>query len=153
MPTGAAGELYLGGAGVARGYLGRDELTAQRFLADPFVPGGRLYRTGDLARWLPGGELEFLGRTDHQVKVRGFRVELGEIEARLAGCPGVRDAVVVLAAPAPDRRRPAAGRPTTGVTDDRPVRRPPDRARAWLAEALPGAPGAGRLHAAGRAGR
>ncbi|MDT0528003.1 amino acid adenylation domain-containing protein [Micromonospora sp. DSM 115977] len=95
VPDGVVGEIHIGGAGVARGYLNRPELTARRFRANPFVPGERLYRTGDLGRRLPGGELEFLGRDDFQVKVRGFRVELGEIESRLAATEGVREAVVV----------------------------------------------------------
>jgi amino acid adenylation domain-containing protein len=96
VPPGVAGELYIGGLCVARGYLGRPDLTAERFVPDPWERGGRLYATGDLMRHLPDGRLEFLGRRDEQVKVRGFRIELGEIEAALALCPGVREGRVVL---------------------------------------------------------
>ncbi|MEU7856412.1 amino acid adenylation domain-containing protein [Nonomuraea sp. NPDC049141] len=94
VPIGTPGELYIGGVQLARGYLNRPGLTAERFLPAP--GGGRLYRTGDLARWLPSGELEYLGRTDHQVKIRGMRVELGEIEAVLRGQPGVTGAAAKL---------------------------------------------------------
>jgi len=95
-PVGTRGEIYVGGAGVARGYLNRAELTAERFVPDPFSDeaGARLYRTGDLGRWRAGGEVEFLGRVDHQVKVRGFRVEVEEVETELEAHPGVRSAVV-----------------------------------------------------------
>ncbi|MGH9499164.1 MAG: non-ribosomal peptide synthetase [Terriglobales bacterium] len=97
VPAGVSGELCVGGIGVARGYLNQPELTAQKFIPDPFSsePGARLYKTGDLARSLPSGDIEFLGRTDDQVKIRGFRVELGEIESVLGKFPGVRDAAVV----------------------------------------------------------
>ncbi|MGZ3457803.1 MAG: thioester reductase domain-containing protein, partial [Archangium sp.] len=98
VPLGVPGELYLGGVGLARGYLHQPELTAERFIPDPLGgdSGERLYRTGDRARWLPGGSLEFLGRTDHQVKLRGFRIELGELESALRQHPEVKDAVAMV---------------------------------------------------------
>ena len=123
MPIGVPGEVHIGGAGVCRGYRNRPELTAERFVPDPFsdLPGARVYRTGDLARWLADGTIDFLGRVDHQVKIRGYRVELGEIESALRQHPGLRDAVVVAREDKPGQRRlvgytvPVAEAP--GVTD------------------------------------
>jgi amino acid adenylation domain-containing protein len=99
VPAGAVGEFFIAGDGLARGYLRRADLTAERFLPDPYGPqaDARMYRTGDLGRYLPDGDIEFLGRSDHQVKLRGFRIELGEIEAALCDCPGIREAVVTIA--------------------------------------------------------
>ena len=102
---GAVGEIYIGGANVARGYLHRDELTAQRFIDDPFAPGERVYKTGDVGRWLPDGTIEYLGRNDDQVKIRGFRIELGEIESQLALHPNVRKAAVIAREDAPGQKR------------------------------------------------
>ncbi|MFI6846764.1 amino acid adenylation domain-containing protein [Kitasatospora sp. NPDC050467] len=100
LPVGVAGEVHIGGVGVARGYLHRPELTEERFLPDPYgPPGARLYKTGDRARWLPDGSLEFLGRVDHQIKIRGYRVEPGEIQEQLRRHPGVAEVVVIAADP------------------------------------------------------
>ena len=95
-PIGISGELCISGEGLARGYLNRPELTAEKFAENPFLPGERMYRTGDLARWLPDGNIEFLGRIDHQVKIRGLRIELGEIESRLLEIELVEEAVVIV---------------------------------------------------------
>jgi amino acid adenylation domain-containing protein len=131
-PVGVAGELLIGGPELARGYLGRPGLTAERFVPDAFGgTGGRLYRTGDLVRWSPDGELEFLGRVDDQVKIRGFRVELGAVEAALAACPGV---VAAAAAVRPDQQ---GGTSLVGyvVTGAEPVETA--ALRAWCAQTLP----------------
>jgi non-ribosomal peptide synthetase component E (peptide arylation enzyme) len=110
VPVGVPGELCIGGAGLARGYLNQPGLTADRFIPHPFAvePGARLYRTGDLARYRPDGNIEFLGRIDHQVKIRGSRVELGEIEAVLRQHPAIHEAIVATTEAGPDDRRLAA---------------------------------------------
>ncbi|MGW8460335.1 non-ribosomal peptide synthase/polyketide synthase [Bacillus atrophaeus] len=94
VPIGVPGEIYISGAGVARGYLNRPELTAEKFVDDPFVPGAKMYKTGDLAKWLPDGNIEYAGRMDEQVKIRGYRIELGEIEAALHQAEAIKEAVV-----------------------------------------------------------
>ena len=133
LPVGVAGELYIGGAGLARGYLKRPELTAERFIADPFSAwsGSRMYRTGDLVRWTVNRNLEFLGRADGQVKVRGFRIELGEIESALHQCPEVEHAVVVAREDDAGEKRLAAYIVSRGQPPD------VDKLRDYLKGSLP----------------
>src|SRR5690606_34904346 len=95
LPVGVPGELCVAGDSLARGYMNRPDLTAEKFTSDPFYPGERMYRTGDLARWLPEGDLEYLGRMDEQVKIRGYRIELGEVENVLLKQAGIKEAVVL----------------------------------------------------------
>ncbi|GAB3441202.1 MupA/Atu3671 family FMN-dependent luciferase-like monooxygenase [Actinophytocola sediminis] len=133
-PTGVPGELWLGGHGVARGYRDRAELTSRRFQPDPFSaePGARIYRTGDLARWTSGGELEFLGRFDDQVKLHGHRIEFGEIESVLAEHPNVESAVAVVRGAGADQRIAGYCVPVSGQSP------PGHELRAFLATRLPG---------------
>ncbi|MEU2034695.1 amino acid adenylation domain-containing protein [Nocardia amamiensis] len=136
VPSGVVGELYLGGDQLARGYLGRAALTAQRFVADPFTPGARLYRSGDLVRRNVFGELEFVGRADEQVKVRGFRIELGEVEAAISAHPSVGHCVVVVAEdPAVGPLLAAYLVPADG--ESRPAQMDLEQIRAHAAAALP----------------
>lgn len=133
VPPGVAGEIYIGGPGVARGYRGRPDYTKERFLGDPAVPGGRMFRTGDLGRFLPDGNLEFLGRLDKQVKIRGFRIEPGEVEAVLQSHPGVRESLVTAVADATGGKQLVA-RVTS--THNPPITA--GQLRGFLRERLPG---------------
>lgn len=132
VPVGVPGEVYLGGASLARGYLNRPDLTDELFVPDPFVPGERLYRTGDLARWLPDGNAEYVGRRDDQLKLRGFRIEPGEVEAALLAVPGVWEAVVLA-----DRDAPGGPHLVAGVGCDAGATRMPYEWRAALKGRLP----------------
>ncbi|PBP53206.1 non-ribosomal peptide synthetase, partial [Pseudomonas syringae] len=135
VPLGVVGEIYIGGAGVARGYLNRDDLTAERFLKDPFSqqPAARMYRTGDLGRYLPDGNIEYLGRNDDQVKIRGFRIELGEIDARLAKHPAVHEAVVTAREDIPGDKRLVAYYTVQSAQTEPSI----EILRGWLQEQLP----------------
>jgi amino acid adenylation domain-containing protein len=136
VPVGVIAELFIGGAGVVRGYVNQPGLTAERFIPDPFgPPGGRMYRTGDLVRWRGDGNLEFIGRRDGQVKVRGFRIELGEIEESLRAHAGVAQAVVLARR---DGGNDAAQVRLVAYVQARNARIPPGELRSWLRDRLPG---------------
>ncbi|MEU1488085.1 amino acid adenylation domain-containing protein [Streptomyces sp. NPDC005752] len=132
VPVGVPGEVYIGGASLARGYLNRPDLTDERFVPDPFVPGERVYRTGDLARWLPDGNAEYVGRRDDQLKLRGFRIEPGEVEAALLAVPGVREAVVLT-----ERDLPGGPHLVAGVGCDQEATRTAYEWRGALMNRLP----------------
>jgi acyl carrier protein len=133
VPVGVRGEIHIGGVQVARGYLHRPELTAEHFIPDPFSDssGARMYKTGDLARYLPDGNIEFIGRLDHQIKIRGFRVETGEIESALSQHPSVRETVVLAREDNPGDKRLAA---YVVASDSQP---PTNELRDFLKQKLP----------------
>jgi aryl carrier-like protein len=134
VPVGVPGEIFIGGEGVTRGYLNRPELTAEKFIRDPFSTdvNSRIYRTGDLGRWLADGNVEFLGRLDHQVKIRGHRIELGEIETALGRHPSVREAVVLAREDSPGDQRLVAY--VVAAPNSKP---PTTELRRFLQETLP----------------
>ena len=140
VPTGVRGELHLGGTGLARGYLNRPELTAERFIPNPFDSGdgsGRLYKTGDLARWLPDGNIEYLGRIDNQLKIRGYRIETGEIEISLNKHPNVRTSVVIARADGAGEKQLVAYCVPQGIGESEDSQLLPRKFKAYLKETLP----------------
>ncbi|MFG0214768.1 amino acid adenylation domain-containing protein, partial [Brevibacillus porteri] len=134
VPVGVPGELCIAGKGLARGYLNRQELTAEKFVDNPFTPGTKLYKTGDLTRWLPDGTIEYLGRIDHQVKIRGFRIELGEIESQLMAHPQIQSVVVLVKEEGDHKRLVAYYVPQAGANHDRLE---PSKLRDYLRKNLP----------------
>lgn len=134
VPVGVPGELCIAGKGLARGYLNRPELTAEKFVDNPFTPGTKLYKTGDVTRWLPDGTIEYLGRIDHQVKIRGFRIELGEIESQLMAHPQIQSVVVLVKEEGDHKRLVAYYVPKAGPNHERLE---PSKLRDYLRRNLP----------------
>ena len=131
LPVGVYGELYLGGDGVARGYLNQPELTSEKFIQSPFVPGEKLYKSGDIARWLRDGNIEFAGRADHQVKIRGFRIEIDEIERKLLSHPSIKEALVLAKENEQNEKYLCAYVTVDGIMDK-------SKLKDYLKESLPG---------------